>query len=121
MPKAGDLLRAEQHRQGSEYGDLIQTCIRQGTIVPMEVTIKLLENAMNSAMNEGKSGDGWENGRGRFLIDGFPRKMDQAVKFDETASALLCSLFLTDMKVRFACPLSSCFSPLQKKSCSVAF
>ncbi|KAF8226204.1 UMP-CMP kinase [Tricholoma matsutake] len=76
---AGDLLRAEQHRQGSEYGDLIQTCIRQGTIVPMEVTIKLLENAMNSAMNEGKSGDGWENGRGRFLIDGFPRKMDQAV------------------------------------------
>ena len=26
--------------------------------------------------------EGWEGGRGRFLIDGFPRKMDQAVKFD---------------------------------------
>ena len=28
----------------------------------------------------------WENGRGRFLIDGFPRQMDQAVKFDESVS-----------------------------------
>jgi hypothetical protein len=27
---------------------------------------------------------GWQNGKGRFLIDGFPRKMDQAIKFDET-------------------------------------
>jgi adenylate kinase family enzyme len=26
----------------------------------------------------------WENGKGRFLIDGFPRKMDQAIKFDES-------------------------------------
>jgi UMP-CMP kinase len=91
--QAGDLLRAEQHRQGSKYGDLIQTCIREGTIVPMEVTIKLIENAMNAAMGGGKSGDGWGNGRGRFLIDGFPRKMDQAVKFDETASTLFRSLF----------------------------
>jgi hypothetical protein len=26
--------------------------------------------------------EGWEGGRGRFLIDGFPRKMDQAITFD---------------------------------------
>lgn len=25
----------------------------------------------------------WTDGKGRFLIDGFPRKMDQALKFDE--------------------------------------
>lgn len=25
----------------------------------------------------------WDGGKGRFLIDGFPRKMDQALKFDE--------------------------------------
>ncbi|KIM48983.1 hypothetical protein M413DRAFT_21286 [Hebeloma cylindrosporum] len=81
---AGDLLRAEQNREGSEYGDLIRTCIREGTIVPMEVTIKLLENAMGAALKEKTSGDGWTKGRGRFLIDGFPRKMDQALKFDET-------------------------------------
>lgn len=26
----------------------------------------------------------WAGGKGRFLIDGFPRKMDQAIKFDES-------------------------------------
>ncbi|KAK0430798.1 UMP-CMP kinase, partial [Armillaria borealis] len=82
-PAAGDLLRAEQVREGSQYGELIQTCIREGTIVPMEVTIKLLENAMLEALKGGKSGDGWGEGKGRFLIDGFPRKMDQAIKFEE--------------------------------------
>ncbi|RDB24028.1 UMP-CMP kinase [Hypsizygus marmoreus] len=81
---AGDLLRAEQQREGSRYGTLIQTCIREGTIVPMEVTIKLLENAMAAALQQKRSGEGWEDERGRFLIDGFPRKMDQALKFDET-------------------------------------
>jgi UMP-CMP kinase len=87
---AGDLLRAEQNREGSEYGELIRTCIREGTIVPMEVTIKLLENAMGRVLKERTSGDGWTNGRGRFLIDGFPRKMDQALKFDET----VCDSFI---------------------------
>ncbi|KDR81358.1 hypothetical protein GALMADRAFT_239211 [Galerina marginata CBS 339.88] len=80
---AGDLLRAEQNREGSQFGELIRTCIREGTIVPMEVTIKLLENAMAAALKE-KTGEGWADGKGRFLIDGFPRKMDQALKFDET-------------------------------------
>ncbi|KAF9228053.1 UMP-CMP kinase [Gyrodon lividus] len=80
---AGDLLRAEQNREGSQYGDLIRTCIRGGTIVPMEVTIKLLEVAISAELRE-RSGPEWSHGRGRFLIDGFPRKMDQALKFDET-------------------------------------
>ena len=59
---AGDLLREEQDRPGSEFGEMIKTYIKEGTIVPMEVTIQLLENAMKSAMeNENKS---------LFLIDG---------------------------------------------------
>jgi UMP-CMP kinase len=59
---AGDLLREEQDRPGSEFGDMIKTYIKEGTIVPMEVTIQLLENAMKAAMEkEGKKG---------FLIDG---------------------------------------------------
>jgi len=81
---AGDLLRAEQNRPGSEYGDLIRQNIREGTIVPMEVTVKLLENAIREALEKAEPEQaGWENGRGRFLVDGFPRKMDQALKFDE--------------------------------------
>ncbi|KAF9459560.1 adenylate kinase-domain-containing protein [Collybia nuda] len=92
---AGDLLRAEQHREGSDYGHLIRTCIREGTIVPMEVTIKLLQNAMGAAMKESRIGDGWTLETGRFLIDGFPRKMDQALKFDETVCLSSVTLYFS--------------------------
>jgi len=91
---AGDLLRAEQDRPESQYGNLIRTCIREGTIVPMEVTIKLLENAMRAAL-QSKSGSGWEADKGRFLIDGFPRKMDQALKFEEDVCTSSLVLFYT--------------------------
>ena len=39
--------------------------------------------AMRDALAEGRAGEGWADGKGRFLIDGFPRKMDQALKFEE--------------------------------------
>ena len=38
---------------------------------------------MRDAMNNPPAKEGWEDGKGRYLIDGFPRKMDQALKFDE--------------------------------------
>jgi UMP-CMP kinase len=60
---AGDLLREEQDRPGSEFGEMIKTYIKEGTIVPMEVTVQLLENAMKSSIAEG-------NKKGLFLIDG---------------------------------------------------
>lgn len=55
----------------SEYGDLIRKNIKEGSIVPQEVTIALLAKAMEDSKSQ------------RFLIDGFPRKMDQALKFDQ--------------------------------------
>ncbi|WWC73013.1 uncharacterized protein I206_106978 [Kwoniella pini CBS 10737] len=82
---AGDLLREERNRPGSTYGELITEYIREGKIVPQEVTIKLLENAMSSTLaSPPNTTNEWLNGKGRFLIDGFPRKMDQALKFDES-------------------------------------
>lgn len=93
---AGDLLRAEQNREGSEYGAMIRNYIREGQIVPMEVTIKLLENAMRAVLASAPAAaDGWADGRGRFLIDGFPRKMDQAVKFDDEVCRSSLVLFFT--------------------------
>lgn len=86
---AGDLLRAEQNREGSEYGDLIKTCIREGTIVPMEVTMKLLENAMKVILTTR------DTDHGKFLIDGFPRKMDQAIGFDEQVCLSSLVLFFS--------------------------
>lgn len=68
---AGDLLRAEQDRPDSEFGNLIKEYIKEGTIVPMEITVKLLENAMRAVLDEKKKED-YEGGErtGRFLIDG---------------------------------------------------
>lgn len=85
---AGDLLRAEQHREGSEFGELIDKCIREGTIVPQEVTVALLKNAMKEAALQGQT---------RFLIDGFPRKMDQALTFEDEIATSSFTIF-------FECP-----------------
>ncbi|KAK3837445.1 MAG: adenylate kinase-domain-containing protein [Linnemannia gamsii] len=93
---AGDLLREEQQRPGSQYGELIKTYIREGKIVPMEVTIALLENAMLAS------------GQTRFLIDGFPRKMDQALKFEE---AVVPSKFI----LYFECPEEVMLKRLMKR------
>ena len=83
---AGDLLRQEQIRQGSQYGQIIQTHIKEGTIVPMEITIRLLEIAMAAAIEQRAGTPGWSGKTGRFLIDGFPRKMDQAIMFEQSVS-----------------------------------
>ncbi|KAG7660770.1 URA6 [[Candida] subhashii] len=85
---AGDLLRAEQNREGSKYGELIAQCIKEGTIVPQEVTIALLEQAVKENV---------ANGSKKFLIDGFPRKMDQAITFEEQIAKSSFTLF-------FECP-----------------
>jgi UMP-CMP kinase len=54
-------LREERNQPDSEYGELIEGHIRNGTIVPVEITCALLE----AAMNKSEKND--------FLIDGFPR------------------------------------------------
>ncbi|KAI9795898.1 MAG: hypothetical protein M1833_006625 [Piccolia ochrophora] len=90
---AGDLLREEQHREGSEFGDLIKGYIKDGMIVPMEVTVALLENRMRAVM--GGSGEGGDDAtaEGKFLIDGFPRKMDQALHFESSVCPSAFTLF----------------------------
>jgi UMP-CMP kinase len=72
---AGDLLREEQKRPGSQYGQLIDEYIKAGKIVPQEVTIGLLDREITNAYQT--------QGKTRFLVDGFPRKMDQAITFEE--------------------------------------
>ncbi|KAG7830495.1 hypothetical protein KL919_002764 [Ogataea angusta] len=72
---AGDLLRAEQTNPNSEYGSLIAHYIKEGLIVPQEITINLLKNAIVEQYSKNK--------KTKFLIDGFPRKMDQAVSFED--------------------------------------
>jgi len=63
---AGDCLRSERN-SGSANAELINNYIKEGKIVPVEITVNLLKNAMEKHLNEGK----W-----LFLIDGFPRSME---------------------------------------------
>ena len=67
---AGDLLR-EEAAKGTELGQTITAILKAGTIVPSEVTMRLLSNAMGKTPNACG-----------FLIDGFPRKLDQSMMFE---------------------------------------
>lgn len=79
---AGDLLRAERSKPDSVFGELIDTHIKNGTIVPVEITCKLIQNAMEaSAAN-------------RFLIDGFPRNKDNMTGWDTTIGDKVDLLFV---------------------------
>jgi len=76
----GDLLRVEASK-GSERGNLLDEYMKEGKIVPMEITLEVVRSAILE--NQGKSG---------FLIDGFPRKLDQAIEFEEKVA--VCKFLL---------------------------
>ncbi|KAJ1496829.1 bifunctional uridylate/adenylate kinase, partial [Coelomomyces lativittatus] len=80
---AGDLLREERNRPDSKVGELINDYIKEGLIVPKEITIELLRKAM------------FESRKSRFLIDGFPRKIDQAEAFEATVAPSNFILYLS--------------------------
>ncbi|EAN93509.1 putative adenylate kinase [Trypanosoma cruzi] len=69
---AGDLLREASKSNKSDVEKKIAEIIRMGNIVPSEITVELLSNAIAEHPNP----------RG-YIIDGFPRKMDQALMFEE--------------------------------------
>ncbi|CAL9086327.1 unnamed protein product [Musa textilis] len=66
---AGDLLR-EEMSSNSENGTLIHDIIKEGKIVPSEITINLLRKAIHSSGNH------------KFLIDGFPRNEENRIAFE---------------------------------------
>ncbi len=61
----GDVLK-EEVKLGTEEGKLIDSYQKSGNLVPLEITVKALMNKINNTNNE--------NG---YLLDGFPRTMDQ--------------------------------------------
>mmetsp|Transcript_12648 Transcript_12648/g.40745 ORF Transcript_12648/g.40745 Transcript_12648/m.40745 type:complete len:268 (-) Transcript_12648:198-1001(-) len=69
---AGDLIRAERKRPGSAMAELIESRLTEGRLIPSEVTVGLVEEEMRR--------QGWEGGR--YLIDGFPRSLDNYETWD---------------------------------------
>uniref|UniRef100_A0A0R3RYX5 UMP-CMP kinase n=1 Tax=Elaeophora elaphi TaxID=1147741 RepID=A0A0R3RYX5_9BILA len=113
---AGELLRTERKREGSQYGQIIESHIRNGTIVPVEITCKLIENSIKNvfwgsrlglnckskseirvanhvsiqrmeAMNDSSSAKA-------FLVDGFPRNQDNIEGWERMMTSKAKVLFI---------------------------
>ncbi len=70
----GELLRAERKRgDASPHAELIESCLVAGKIVPVEISLNLLRNAMDAAC---ESSGSKSYGCPIFLVDGFPRNFD---------------------------------------------
>jgi adenylate kinase len=93
----GDLLRQEV-AEGSPLGEEITAAMREGIMVSMDITRRLLIKNMAKAQ-------GTSNG---FLLDGFPRQLDQAEAFETTIGT--CTFVLT-----FDCPSSVLVQRLLKR------
>jgi adenylate kinase len=76
----GDLLR-EAVRSGSELGVLAKSYLDAGKLVPDKVAIDVAEEAVKK-----------EECRKGFVIDGFPRTLEQAILFDKLIGKLKFNL-----------------------------
>lgn len=74
---AGELLRDERKNPDSQYGELIEKYIKEGKIVPVEITISLLKREMDQTMAANAQ-------KNKFLIDGFPRNQDNLQGWNKT-------------------------------------
>lgn len=78
---AGELLRQET-TSGSELGTFISEQMKLGNILPQEIVINLLKQEIIKQDKE------------TYLIDGFPRKIDQAETFEQKVCSCALALFL---------------------------
>jgi len=74
---SGDLLRAEV-ASGSERGKKLNCIMKKGGLVPNKVVLDMIKEAMLAKV---KTANG-------FLIDGYPRKVEQGVEFEKEVFSL---------------------------------
>ena len=72
----GDILR-EISKEESEIGEYVRETLASGQLVKDEITYQLVENRLGK--------DDCKNG---FIIDGFPRNLDQAYEYDKILERL---------------------------------
>jgi UMP-CMP kinase len=85
------LLR-EERQSGSENGELIDRMIKEGQIVPVKITLGLLQQAM------------LKSDKDLFLIDGFPRNFDNLQGWQDEMPA---DVFRVEGVLFFDCPESA--------------
>lgn len=96
---AGDLLREEQNKPGSQYGELIQSHIKRSEIVPVEITLNLIKLAMDNS------------GKDKFLIDGFPRNQNNLDGWNSVMKEKVDLLFV----LFFDCATETCVERCLKR------
>ena len=69
---SGDLLRAEV-QSGSDLAKQLNELMQQGKLVPNELVLGMIKKAMLEKVATSKG----------FLIDGYPRQVDQGIQFEE--------------------------------------
>lgn len=74
----GDIFRANI-KNGTQIGKLAKSYMDAGKLVPDEVTCKIVEDRL-----------GWEDVKGGYMLDGFPRNLFQAEELDKFAKIDLC-------------------------------
>lgn len=79
----GDLLRADV-QSGSERGKALNEIMTKGELVPTNVVLHLLAEKMISLVSTSKG----------FLIDGYPRELEQGKQFEKTISPCDVILYL---------------------------
>lgn len=79
---SGDLLRSEV-ANGTEMGQKLEKLMKRGLLVPDNVVLDLIKEKMLSELSKGAKG---------FLIDGYPRQVEQGVDFEK--EIVPCALVL---------------------------
>lgn len=74
------------------FSAMIQTMMKEGKIVPSEVVVKLLQQAMLTS------------GNNKFLIDGFPRNEENRLTFESVVMlSLTIYILIVSAKLLVAC------------------
>ncbi|XP_019763510.1 adenylate kinase isoenzyme 1 isoform X1 [Dendroctonus ponderosae] len=79
---SGDLLRNEVS-SGSSRGQELSAIMERGELVPLEVVLDLLREAILSALPTSKG----------YLIDGYPREKEQGILFEKTIAPVNLVIF----------------------------
>lgn len=70
----GDLLREEAQSPTSDFASFINESIKESVVIPAGLTIRLLQKKIEVLQQQAQR---------MFVIDGFPRSLDQAYAFEE--------------------------------------
>lgn len=95
----GELLREEQDRPGSVFGDFISKSLTNSVVVPASLTMMLLKQKVQHAVDQGQG----------ILIDGFPRSLSQIIAFEQEVRITRQMLSMANLGYKISSDYSTLF------------